>query len=273
MKLRKISAVAASAVAAAALAASANAALVVPETAAPGGAFGTGNWMIKVFCPSEGIDNGIDWSQLGSFTVTTKPADPDWWEGQTGGALYVSCGPTSITPADHNWVSSDYWGVIDEDLELETLDTTKALAYEALGDYTYSITLNITDDNCVYPEVLDSPDGYIQIGIQEWGSDMSDVEVISLVCYDKSGAVMATFDGSGNMTAGTAATTAAPAATEAPAAETTSDVAATTATAGDTTAAVTSSKGSPDTGIADVAAVAGIAVVAAGALVVAKKRG
>ena len=44
------------------------------------------------------------------------------------------------------------------------------------------------------------------------------------------------------------------------------------ATAGDTTAAVTSSKGSPDTGIADVAAVAGIAVVAAGALVVAKKR-
>lgn len=44
------------------------------------------------------------------------------------------------------------------------------------------------------------------------------------------------------------------------------------ATTGDVDAAVVSSKGSPDTGIADVAAVAGIAVVAAGAVVVAKKR-
>lgn len=43
-------------------------------------------------------------------------------------------------------------------------------------------------------------------------------------------------------------------------------------TTGDVDAAVTSSKGSPDTGIADVAAVAGLAVVAAGAVVVAKKR-
>ncbi len=42
--------------------------------------------------------------------------------------------------------------------------------------------------------------------------------------------------------------------------------------AGDVQAAVTSTKGSPDTGIADVAAVAGLAVVAAGAVVVAKKR-
>lgn len=41
---------------------------------------------------------------------------------------------------------------------------------------------------------------------------------------------------------------------------------------GDVSAATTSSKGSPDTGIADVAAVAGIAVLAAGAVVVAKKR-
>ena len=42
--------------------------------------------------------------------------------------------------------------------------------------------------------------------------------------------------------------------------------------AGDVDAATDSSKGSPDTGIADVAAVAGIAVLAAGAVVVAKKR-
>ena len=43
-------------------------------------------------------------------------------------------------------------------------------------------------------------------------------------------------------------------------------------TAGDTAAATDESKGSADTGVADVAAVAGIAVVAAGAFIVAKKR-
>lgn len=45
-----------------------------------------------------------------------------------------------------------------------------------------------------------------------------------------------------------------------------------TASAGDVDASTDSSKGSPDTGVADVAAVAGIAVVAAGAFIVAKKR-
>ena len=42
--------------------------------------------------------------------------------------------------------------------------------------------------------------------------------------------------------------------------------------AGNVDAATDSSKGSPDTGIADVAAVAGIAVLAGGAFIVAKKR-
>ncbi len=42
--------------------------------------------------------------------------------------------------------------------------------------------------------------------------------------------------------------------------------------AGDVDAAVDSTKGSPDTGVADVAAVAGLAIVAAGAVLVSKKR-
>jgi len=51
-----------------------------------------------------------------------------------------------------------------------------------------------------------------------------------------------------------------------------SDGADATATTGDVDAATDSSKGSPDTGIADVAAVAGLAVLAGGAFIVAKKR-
>lgn len=46
----------------------------------------------------------------------------------------------------------------------------------------------------------------------------------------------------------------------------------TSSAAGDVDAATDSSKGSPDTGIEDVAAIAGIAVLAAGAVVVARKR-
>ena len=51
-----------------------------------------------------------------------------------------------------------------------------------------------------------------------------------------------------------------------------SDEAVTAVTTGDVAAATDSSKGSPDTGIADVAAVAGIAVIAAGVLLTANKR-
>ncbi|MBQ7835417.1 MAG: hypothetical protein IJ385_06495 [Ruminiclostridium sp.] len=67
--------------------------------------------------------------------------------------------------------------------------------------------------------------------------------------------------------------TAAPEATEdttadAPAEDTTADAPA----AGDVDAATDSSKGSPDTGVEDVAVVAGLAIVAAGAVLVSKKR-
>lgn len=69
-----------------------------------------------------------------------------------------------------------------------------------------------------------------------------------------------TFDVYGMEEAAPAATEAAPAATEAAPA------------AGDVAAATDSSKGSPETGIADVAVIAGLAIVAGGAVLVAKKR-
>lgn len=55
-------------------------------------------------------------------------------------------------------------------------------------------------------------------------------------------------------------------------AEETTDEAEEAPVAGDVDAATDSSKGSPDTGVADVAAVAGLAIVACGAALVAKKR-
>ena len=62
------------------------------------------------------------------------------------------------------------------------------------------------------------------------------------------------------------------AADEAPADEAVEAPADETPAAGDVDAAVDSTKGSPDTGVADVAAVAGLAIVAAGGVLVSKKR-
>ncbi|MDE7234509.1 MAG: LPXTG cell wall anchor domain-containing protein [Ruminiclostridium sp.] len=82
-----------------------------------------------------------------------------------------------------------------------------------------------------------------------------------------------TFDVYGLDDAAPAATEAAPAETEAAPAATEAAPAETQApAAGDVAAATDSSKGSPETGIADVAVIAGLAIVAGGAVLVAKKR-
>ena len=81
------------------------------------------------------------------------------------------------------------------------------------------------------------------------------------VHVDDAGNLMISFDFYGNPTLGGAAAPSAPAedATDAPA-------------AGDVAASTDSTKGSPDTGVEDVAVVAGLAIVAAGAVLVSKKR-
>lgn len=297
MKLRKVAAGAAAVAAASALALSASASLLVVENAPSNLSSGSGMWMAKIYCPSEGIDFGVDYASIAKvqFQITTD--DTDFFEGMFGGAVVMSCGPASQCPADHNWVSSSFWGCIDEELAIETMDTTAAIQAETLGDYTYQLTLNVDDTNCFYaPDVSDA---YAQIAVQEWGQDMSQIVVKGMQAYDAAGNLIIAFDGEGNRVDGGAAAetpaaeeeAAAPEETpveeapveEAPAEEAPVEeapvadveeapVVDVTPAAGDVDAAVDSSKGSPDTGIADVAAVAGLAIVAGGAVVLSKKR-
>ena len=96
--------------------------------------------------------------------------------------------------------------------------------------------------------VFQADDTYCQLWLQNWGGNWGIKEVQML-------------DASGNAIVLGASAPAAQDTTPAPA-----------PAAGDVAAAADSSKGSPDTGVADVAAVAGLAVVAAGAVIVAKKR-
>lgn len=272
MKLSKVIAGASAvAVAASALALSASASLLVVENPPKNLSTGSGMWMAKIYCPSEGIDFGVDYASIAKvqFQITTD--DTDFFEGMFGGAVVMSCGPASQCPEDHNWVQSNFWGCIDEELGLETMDTTAAIQAETLGDYTYQLTLNVDDSNCFYaPDVSDA---YAQVALSEWGQDMSQIVVKGLQCYDASGNLVIAFDGEGNRVDDVAVEEEAPAADETVAdVEDVPSIDLSAPAAGDVDAATDSSKGSPDTGIADVAAVAGLAIVAGGAVVLSKKR-
>lgn len=261
MKIAKILSAAVAAVAAsAAVAISASATLTTVDAsvASPALTSGTGMWMVKVYVPSEGLDAGIDCTQIGSVTVKFQAVEPDWFEGQTGGAIVVSSGPS--VSADHNWPGKNYWGVSDGDLV--TVDDTNPISTVALGDYTYELTCPVDDTNSVLADAYASDDAYVQIAFQEWGSDMSDIKVLGMTIKDQSGNVMIEYDENGNATTVSADEAAAPA----------EDTAATADAEAPAADATTSSKGSPDTGVEGVAAVAGVAVVAAGAVVLSKKR-
>lgn len=265
MKIAKIlSAAAACAVAATALAVSASAELTLADSPAANLTSGTGMWMLKLYVPAEGIDVGVNLADIKGLRFTITAAEPEYFEGATGGGIVSSCGPTSVTPADHNWASGNWWGVVDEDLELDTHDEGSPVKTVKVGDYTYSATMMLDDTNCIYAdEVMSTDDGYVQVALQEWGSDMSAITVVSLELLDASGNALATFDGNGNKTAGAAAP-AAPAEPAAPADGNDTPAPAAPAASGD--------KGSPDTGVAGVAAAAGAAALAAGAVVLSRKR-
>ncbi len=261
MKITKIlSAVAAAAVATTALATSASALLTLVDSTGST-ASGTGSWLVQVYNtgnPDEGkdpTDYGVNFADTAYIDVVIEVADDgsrDWFEGGFGGSIITSCGGDS-TNGSHNWPTNEFWGVIDEDLGIESLAADKPVQFVKIGDYTYEGRCVITDANCFFADST-----YVQTGIQEWGDAMNNYTVVSLELLDANENVILSFDGAGNATVGGAS-----AGTDAPAAD---------AGAVDTTAPTTGDKQSPDTGVEGVAAVAGLAVVAAGAVVLSKKR-
>lgn len=280
MKIAKIlSAAAAAVVAVSAVAVSASADFRAISDGAPYLlADGTGNYGICVYSDGDNKDgvpaitiDGLDLSAIThvafTFDVIDDADNRSWWDGMGGGAIVVSA-HSDLTAEDadlyskYNWATAgNFWGVIDEDLGLETLSTDQDIQSVKVGDYTYKIEADVINP------VANGDIGNLKlyrIFMQAWSFTMSDIEVVKTELSDANGNVLATFDAKGNLTLGG---TSAPAAdaddATAPAEDTASD--ATNNTASD-------SKGSPDTGVEGVAAVAGVAIVAAGAVVLSKKR-
>lgn len=280
MKIAKIlSAAAAAVVAVSAVAVSASADFRAITDGAPYLlSDGTGNYGICVYSDGDNKDgvpavniDGLDLSAIThvafTFDVIDDADNRDWWDGMGGGAIVVSA-HSDLTADDadlyskYNWATAgNFWGVVDEDLGLETADPAQGLVSTKVGDYTYKIEADVINP------LADGDIGTLKlyrIFMQAWSFTMSDIEVVKTELSDSNGNVLATFDAKGNLTLG---------GTSAPAADDTSAPAddATDATgAGSTTAS--DSKGSPDTGVEGVAAVAGVAIVAAGAVVLSKKR-
>lgn len=265
MKITKIlSAAAACAVAATALAVNASATLTTVDQT---GIFksGTGSWMPVVY--SDGTfdasekdvtDPGFDCREIAVVEVTFTPAEPEWWEGEVGGAIVLS--NKSVDDSTHNWIGKEFWGVIDEDLELATLDDTKAVQAVKTGDLQYTLTMNVDDTNNVVDDYA-----LVQVAFQEWSAGMSEITVLGMTLKDASGNVLVSYDANGNATYASA-----PAA--APVEDTTPTDTAAPAENTAPAAPANDSKGSPDTGVEGVAAVAGMAIVAAGAVILSKKR-
>ena len=277
MKLNKVAAgLMAAAVSASAMSAAASASIKVVDGNAPSFTSASGMWMVMLY-KGDGaeveIDYGLDLTKIAQAKVQFTTDDTDFFEGMFGGAFVMSCGPASSTPADHNWVQKNWWGVADDDAEIWTQDTESPLQTNKISDYTYELDMVVDDSNCFYDNAT-----YCQVALSEWGQDLSQLVVLGMQFYDADGNSMIEFDANGKANipnvAGQAPaeTEAAPAETDAAPATSAAPAETQAPAAGDVAAATNSSKGSPDTGIADVAAVAGLAIVAGGAVLVAKKR-
>lgn len=271
MKITKIlSTVAAAAVATSALAVSAGA-LLIPQESTNNyvSADNNANYGIMVTSTGEAdapvstlaADYGIELTDIHGvrFTVTIPEVDSYgndgnrvFWgsEGAIGGAVVTSL-HTDTDKSTYNWPSQgEFWGVIDEDLGLESIDDTKTLKFEKVGDYTYSMTCMFDFDEAITTIEGDHVVQY-RIFLQCWDSGMADYEVTECALLDEAGNDLVTLDGKGYPVGGGAGSTGAVV---------------------DTDAAVDTGKDSVNTGVEGVAAVAGLAVVAAGAVVLSKKR-
>lgn len=299
MKLRKImTGIVASSLALSTLAVAASASSLKKVTEADGKSAGlsSGNdsWLVQVYNEGNEAENkpatnyDIDYSKVtgARFTVTIPEKDADgadgnreFWDGATGGGVVLSINGGDIKSGTdawdtYNWPSKQYWGVTDEALELATdpnkdddASNDKDLSYEKVGDYTYQLTANGFDNPIAKGDAKTI--GCMQIALQEWGQSIATIEVVKCEVLDADGNVLIAFDGLGNVVDGGSA----PADTDAPATDApATDAPATDAPATDAPTTGDSTKPSTNTGVESVAVVAGVAVLATGAVIVAKKR-
>ena len=265
MKFSKILSAAAAIAAAGMMVTTARAELVVPD-AQENFIPGSGMWLVVL--KSDGSDPtkpvrdlDIDYAKIDklSVTFTVEEEDQIFWDGGTGGALFLSMNGGTVggksgegTFDTYNWISQGYWGVSDEDLGITTWGEDQEIQTEKVGDYTYKLTSNSFKNAFADGE----EPSLVQLGMQEWGNGVNRISIQKFELLDASGNVMVTIDGKGNVTIENGSS-----------APSTPDT---------TPSNDNNNTGTPannvDTGVEGVAAVVGVAALAAGAVVLSRKR-
>lgn len=178
---------------------------------------------------------GDDYADLATIEATFSWTPGEKWCGGAGIGAAVINGGTWIQGPEFGAANANE-GVADDGKATQVIIDITDTPIEAIGSFADDGTATF---------------GELQVQ-KWWNCDEAGAKVEALTFKDASGNVLAELN-YGSAEASDTVVTPAPA-------------------EGDVDAAADSSKGSPDTGVADVAAVAGLAVLAAGAVVVAKKR-
>lgn len=274
MKFSKIFSAAAAIAAAGMMTVAANAELVTVANPDPGLSTGTMDFGVQVFNVGNEAENkpatdyGIDISKITKFAVTFTVIEEDrpFWDGACGGGMIISQNGGSGMPDDkselwgkYNWPQQEWWGVVDEELELATRADDKPCKAEKVGDYTYKVTSNDFENAIGSGDVADV--GCFQVFFKEWGATLCRFEVQSLEVMDASGNVLLTFDKTGKASVGGGASTTTPPAD--------SNAGGDSNASGDS---ASTPSNNVDTGVEGVAAVVGVAALAAGAVILSRKR-
>lgn len=268
MKFSKIVSAAAAIAAAGMMTVAASAGIVKPVENAPAGSkCDAGGWLVQLFNVG-GVEEGkdateydIDYSKVAKLSVTFSVVDDgnrEFWEGGTGGSLILSINGGDINQDSdagkalwnkYNWPGQNYWGVSDEDLGIESMNPDEVLKTEKVGDYTYRLTSNVFENPLANGDAKEI--GCMQASFSEWGGDpFAYIEVQKFEIMDASGNVLMTFDSNAKA--------------DKP------NLKAAGASSGDASASTPSNN--VDTGVEGVATVVGVAALAAGAVVLSRKR-
>lgn len=272
MKFSKIASAAAAIAAAGMMTVSASANMM-PTKEADRGKQMIGDYHIILFYDGNGTPDdankpvgeieGLDLSKIAKIAVTftIEESERDFFAGGCGGAFTfgVNGGDLGIGSAkgekydEYNWQSSQWWGLNDEDAGFTaSVDDEHPIAAEKVGDWTYKLSMDVKNPLANGDA---STIGQVQIQLNDWGSEMGRTQALGLDVMDADGNVLISFDELGNYTLGGGSST-----TDSGSDKT-----------DDKTDASTPSN-NVDTGVEGVAAVVGVAALAAGAVVLSRKR-
>lgn len=226
--------------------------------------------------PVGGID-GLDYSKISKIALTFSVAevDRDFWDGNIGGGIVLSINGGDLGCDDHksdkydkyNWPAQEWWGIVDDDLGITTSGEGKLTAVK-VADYTYKVTSNAFENPLANGDANEI--GLIQIALQDWaGTAMCQCQVDKVELLDTSDNVLVTFDSKGDYTVAGGASE--PEKTDSKPEDKTDDKS-DSKTDDKTDTSTSTSSNNVDTGVEGVAAVVGVAALAAGAVVLSRKR-